>query len=377
MGKFTVRHHKQVVESRHAVEFVGMDDLRVETYWELGTPTEPHPVAQHVAQLWEAAEEQLVGSPDFASTAREIATNAAPDADEALVLIVGSDARGEIVGFIHADIPRRDNTDSMYVEMPVRPGASPVEVMSQLWPAVRELAATESRHQVIWFEPTALGEGTLPPRAGGPAVQQTAMTDFLTEVGFGLSQTEIVSTMDMAAEQRPAVTADAVVHEHYQLESWVGPPPEHHVESLVDLLIAMSVDAPKADRIAEAEKWDVERLRRADRQVIAAGRQAVWTVAVDKRTGRTAGHTFLELRTEDSDNAFQMDTLVHAQHRGNGLGLAMKRANLAHLREVSPQIRRVHTYNAAENEWMLAINRQLGARPVWALGVWLLKLDAA
>ncbi|MEN0128527.1 MAG: hypothetical protein AAGC49_03745, partial [Brevundimonas sp.] len=68
--------------------------------------------------------------------------------------------------------------------------------------------------------------------------------------------------------------------------------------------------------------------------------------------------------------SFQEDTLVHADHRGRRLGMLVKAANLAALHERCPWIERVHTTNAQENEFMLAINVALGFRAAGVHAVW-------
>ena len=69
--------------------------------------------------------------------------------------------------------------------------------------------------------------------------------------------------------------------------------------------------------------------------------------------------TPLELPFE-REFAYQSDTLVVGAHRGNGLGMLVKLANLVRLAESSPERTVVYTWNADENEHMLAINIALG-----------------
>lgn len=55
-------------------------------------------------------------------------------------------------------------------------------------------------------------------------------------------------------------------------------------------------------------------------------------------------------------------TLIRRDHRGHGLGLAVKQAVLAELRRSHPRVQRIHTWNADENQHMPAINEALGFR---------------
>ena len=47
-------------------------------------------------------------------------------------------------------------------------------------------------------------------------------------------------------------------------------------------------------------------------------------------------------------------------HRGHGLGLRLKAANALRVMDELPNVTSVRTWNAASNEHMLAVNRQLG-----------------
>jgi len=60
----------------------------------------------------------------------------------------------------------------------------------------------------------------------------------------------------------------------------------------------------------------------------------------------------------------QDDTLVMPEHRGHGVGWALKVAVLRILAAEHPERRLLHTWNAVENTFMQRINRKLGFRPV-------------
>lgn len=62
--------------------------------------------------------------------------------------------------------------------------------------------------------------------------------------------------------------------------------------------------------------------------------------------------------------------IVHGDHRGHRLGQRVKAANLTALLAENPHARRVHTWNANENRWMLyAINDALGFAPIGLEGL--------
>ena len=62
------------------------------------------------------------------------------------------------------------------------------------------------------------------------------------------------------------------------------------------------------------------------------------------------------------------DTMTHPDHRGRGLGWFAKTHSHASVRAQWPLAGRLITGNASENDYMLAINRRLGYRPIAASG---------
>ncbi len=59
------------------------------------------------------------------------------------------------------------------------------------------------------------------------------------------------------------------------------------------------------------------------------------------------------------------------EHRGHGLGLAMKVANLRAVTERHPGVRSISTWNAAENAPMIAVNDEMGFGVVAHAAYWL------
>jgi hypothetical protein len=69
-------------------------------------------------------------------------------------------------------------------------------------------------------------------------------------------------------------------------------------------------------------------------------------------------------------HAWQNITIVDPGHRGHRLGALVKVANLRLMREHQPQVTTVDTGNAAVNTYMIAINEQMGFRPLYAWQSW-------
>jgi len=70
---------------------------------------------------------------------------------------------------------------------------------------------------------------------------------------------------------------------------------------------------------------------------------------------------------------FQEDTLVLREHRGHRLGALVKAAVLRDLAAAFPEVERITTYNAEDNEPMVAVNRALGFEPAGRMSMWSLR----
>ena len=88
------------------------------------------------------------------------------------------------------------------------------------------------------------------------------------------------------------------------------------------------------------------------------------TVAVHRSTGDVVAYTDLMLPSGAPGMAWQWGTLVHREHRGHRLGMAVKVENLRRLQADHPERRRVVTGNDDTNSWMVSINEDLGFRIV-------------
>jgi hypothetical protein len=75
-------------------------------------------------------------------------------------------------------------------------------------------------------------------------------------------------------------------------------------------------------------------------------------------------YTDLMLPSGAPGTAWQWGTLVHRDHRGHRLGMALKVENLRRLQADHPERQRVVTGNDDTNSWMVSINEDLGFRIV-------------
>ena len=192
--------------------------------------------------------------------------------------------------------------------------------------------------------------------------------------GYALEQAARYSVLtlpvppDRLAGLRAAATERAGAD--YRLVTWQDRAPQRWVDDWARLETRMSTDEPQAGLDLEEDPWDADRLRRYEHDIAASGHTYLLVAAEHVPTGTLAGFTMVQLQVDRPAPVFQEDTIVVGEHRGHRLGLLMKTGLLERLRELRPEARRVHTWNAEENAFMLGINVALGFRPAGVAGVW-------
>ena len=102
------------------------------------------------------------------------------------------------------------------------------------------------------------------------------------------------------------------------------------------------------------------RIHEGDELLEARGVWKLAAVAQHVGSGRLVAFSELLLSPDTPGEAWQMATLVHPDHRGHRLGLAVKLANVEALAAAAPSVRRIVTGNAAENTPMIAVNDMMG-----------------
>ncbi|CAM3252498.1 hypothetical protein PSET11_01077 [Arthrobacter ulcerisalmonis] len=112
------------------------------------------------------------------------------------------------------------------------------------------------------------------------------------------------------------------------------------------------------------------RVRHGEQALAAAGTQSVVAAAKHRESGDLVAYTVLIWRPAIPAAVLQDDTLVVAAHRGHALGMLVKIANLRRAQERWPAAKVALTWNASENQHMLAINGALGFMPAGYEGEW-------
>lgn len=214
---------------------------------------------------------------------------------------------------------------------------------------------------------TALARAVHDALAGHePGVVQTELyTDagltFARRVGMEPGNVEHVQLLDLPV---PATALEALDRPNPRVttRSWVGPCPEDVVDDWAQLTEQMEEDVPMGTLTRAVTPTDRDRIRRNEERMDAQGYDLVRTLA--QLDGESVGYTVIFVSRHDPEIVIQDDTLVDRDHRGHGVGRALKIANLQQLRDVpaARDSRWVQTWTATTNEPMLALNRAVGFR---------------
>lgn len=291
----------------------------------------------------------------------------------------GETGESTVLGSVLVSLGRQENTDRAHVVLEVHPGHRRQGIGTALHRVAEELARAEGRTVLDTYtgharsaEPGSehaleapTGFGVL-DRREGPAA-------FALAHGWCLLQTETHSQLDPAEGMARVDALEAAawpLAQGYEVVTWSGRTPEEHVEGMCDLYRRMSTDVPQGDAGREEEVWTPERVEANDTRREESGARTVFAMARHTASGQAVAYSYLQTPPRRPAAAYQEDTLVAAEHRGHRLGTLVKTAALRRAVAEWPQVQRIHTWNAGENEPMLAINTALGYRPVSIEGIW-------
>ena len=278
-----------------------------------------------------------------------------PDEYVDKVVLLARDDDGTAVAGGLAELPLRDNTRFVYLDVFTVPeqrrrghGAAVIEALEQI--------GRDADRSILY------GEAVWELDAVDPASQA-----FSEAVGFRLDIMDAMRELALPATLPPLEVADG-----YTIHSWRGACPEEWAQGYVDVRQLINEEAPGGDAELENEFWDVTRSRAEEAMWAEQRRTPQVSIAVSD-DGEVVGHTQL-LFPADSDEVYQWDTLVLPTHRGHGLGLALKVTTMQEASDLLDGRRRVTTYNAAGNEPMIRVNEALGFRQTAWVGEYVKEL---
>jgi len=263
---------------------------------------------------------------------------------------VARDDDGTVVGYYRIEFPDLENLDQASGRPVVHPAARRRGIGRAL---LRHLGTrAEARGRTRFDSWTTAG---------------TAGDAFAQQVGAKLDLEEVLRLQHLREIAPGTVTALRAEAERaaagYSLVSWSGPTPEKYEGPLAGVINAFN-DAPHGENF-EPEEWTADRVRERTGQFERAGLLNSYSVAaIADETGEMTAYSGVITNPEYPQWAFQQLTAVVRDHRGHRLGLLVKTAMLELLAAEEPQLEYLLTGNAATNQYMIAVNEQLGYKVV-------------
>lgn len=282
----------------------------------------------------------------------------------------------EVLGYAWLGLPRRDNLHLVQFDLIVRSQQRGRGIGTALLGAIEDIARIRNRTTLQgWGEYAPEPESEqLVPRTGVGTIPVNSSVRFALSHGMELMQAECHSVLPLPVPpDRIAELRDVVPDDDYRLVQWEGLTPQEYLKAMAQLRTRMSMDVPIGDLDSEPEVWDEERVRVSE-EAETAGVRMFTTVARHDPTGELVGYTVIGVPDAKPAHPYQQDTLVIAAHRGHRLGMRLKLANLEYLQREFTGAEGVHTWNAGENDQMLAINTAIGFEPRTWKAAWEKKL---
>ncbi len=260
---------------------------------------------------------------------------------------LGTDDSGEPVGAYLLELPEKENRANAFGFVIVPPDRRRRGNGTALLAHMAGEAAAAGR--------TLLMSMT---RIGAPGDR------FAAETGGMPGMREVRRTLPVGVSLRgrlPGLRASAEPHATgYSLRTWDGVTPDDLVAGICAVYSALA-DAPHDDAF-EPPGWDGDRLRAAEQRVLVENIRWHSVAAIDTATGEVAAVTQVNVSPRQPAWGWQEITAVTRRHRGHRLGLLVKVAMLELLTECEPELRCIVTFNAEQNDHMIAVNDRLGYR---------------
>ncbi|MEV0715213.1 GNAT family N-acetyltransferase [Asanoa sp. NPDC050611] len=263
------------------------------------------------------------------------------------------------VGFLEMSLPFLENTGTADVRLEVSPDHRRRGVGRALLAHAEQVGRADGRKTLIATTVHALPGGPARSTEGEAFARSCGATLALTDVRRRLS----VSDLSQAALDG-LVSAAWAKAAGYSLVRWRGSVPDEFLADVAYLDGRLLSDAPLGDLAYEAQKIDGDRFRAQEATRAARGRVIYSTGARHDATGRLVAVTTIDVNEAVDWHAFQQITLVDPDHRGHRLGVLVKVDNLRTVLGAAPALRAIDTWNAAVNTHMIAINEEMGFRPV-------------
>ncbi len=200
----------------------------------------------------------------------------------------------------------------------------------------------------------------------GPDGVGSAPVEFAAKHGWklGLTSTRFRLLLPTRTERLDALGAERKARRQgYTIRAWSGPVPDELLSDWALLEARLSEDAPRGSLASRTETASTEAVRDDERILARTGRVKFNAVAISPG-GELVAYSNVIVRAATSEPGFQWGTFVRREHRGRGLGAAVKIAALGLLERSRPDVPAVITENARSNRHMIRLNQALGCVPV-------------
>jgi GNAT superfamily N-acetyltransferase len=286
-------------------------------------------------------------------------------------LLAAGEPGGPVLGVALMEFPMLENQHATDIIVAVHPDHRRRGVGTAIVEQLGERAAADGRRTMNTLVDAPLGLEA--EHASGPFARRVGFEQTLTG-----NKRLLRLPFDTARhDELRGVVANAPAAQDYRTMSFVTPWPDKYVDDQCTLFRVMSTDEPAGDGEHQAEHWDAARLR--ENEALDAAREATVLAAVAEHvpSGKLVALTELSISEDSPGEAWQQLTVVHPDHRGHRLGLAVKLANLDLLADHAPEVRVVQTGNAAVNKPMIAVNEMMGFEVFSEGAFWQKHLDVS
>lgn len=197
--------------------------------------------------------------------------------------------------------------------------------------------------------------------------------EFARRVGAEPAQQVLLNRLVLSELEKDKVRAwieqGPVRARDYRLIAVDGAYPEEMIEAIVDLALVMNT-APRDGLRIEDGMITVDQMRTIERSALAQGTQRWSLFARYEPTGELVGFTEVAYDPASLRIVQQLGTAVRPSHRGHALGKWLKAVMLERIVRERPEVEEVRTGNAASNDAMIGINRELKFKPHIAATAW-------
>ncbi|HEU0241868.1 MAG TPA: GNAT family N-acetyltransferase [Micromonosporaceae bacterium] len=199
---------------------------------------------------------------------------------------------------------------------------------------------------------------------GVEAIGGTPAVKFYEAMGFECAYMETRSVLELSTVDWLKLGEMAAgVSAGYKIEYFPGGPPEELYESYAAAKYLAQSDVDQRDLDLRPSSHNADRLRASLRTLHMRGMKPYIVLGIHEASGEVVGLTEVVVAAQHPDRADQYDTVVVPEHRGYGLGRAVKARMLFELRSAVPKLKSVQTWNSFDAEGMLKVNAELGFRP--------------